>query len=355
MVTAQRNLPIPRFLRYPRPALLAISVLVGVLSLAIAFGTLIPPPNTAHAGGNEPWLYLECLEDVVEEGDDFRLMVRKKYKSDAPHKTMRVFWYTDAGTADETDYEYMYAVRQASNGYQSSTGKMGRDFHTLEDIYPEIDETYVVRFNNSVDYGSDGKCTITMEDDDGVSIYDLEVRSIPQEINLEADGHETQTAYTTGDVILIGAKFNHPVTTKNPGTGEQTDYAGLHLQVGENRRVANVVRGDGTDNLIFGYTVQPDDTDPDGISVESGGPGTGLYYNEDTRDGGIWPVNPEDGRLNRIFHGLDDDPNHPVAQVDVEEPTIIPRSNHPLTTNPPSWSRIPANGLREPSRLMGIY
>ena len=44
--------------------------------------------------------------------------------------------------------------------------------------------------------------------------------------------------------------------------------------------------------------------DLDGISVESGGPGTGLYYNENTRDGGIWPVNPEDGRLNRLFHGL---------------------------------------------------
>ena len=96
-----------------------------------------------------------------------------------------------------------------------------------------------------------------------------------------------------------------------------------------------MVRGDGTDNLIFGYTVQPDDMDPDGISVESGGPGTGLYYNEDTRDGGIWPVNPEDGRLNRIFHGLDDDPNHPVAQVDVGEPIITPPAETPIDGDDP--------------------
>ena len=335
MVTAQRNLPIPRFLRYPRFALAAIPALVAVLALVIAFGTLIPPPNTAHAGGNEPWLYLECLEDGVDEGDEFRLQVRKKYKSHSPHKTMRVFWYTEAITADETDYEHMYAVRQASNRHQSESGKMGRTFHTLDDLYPETDETYLVRFNNSVDHGTDGECYITIKDDDGVGIYDLEIRSVPQELPSVEGGEGPQDAYTTGDVILIGAKFNHPVTTKNPGTGEQTDYAGLYLQVGENRRVANVVRGDGTDNLIFGYTVQPDDMDPDGISVESGGPGTGLYYNEDTRDGGIWPVNPEDGRLNRIFHGLDDDPNHPVAQVDVGEPIITPPAETPIDGDDP--------------------
>ena len=69
--------------------------------------------------------------------------MRKEYSDDtAPYKKMRVFWYTEAQTTDETDYEYMYAVRQASNGYQSETGKMGRDFHALEDIFPEPDETY---------------------------------------------------------------------------------------------------------------------------------------------------------------------------------------------------------------------
>ena len=324
MVTAQKTVRIPRFWKSPRFALAAIPALVAVLALVIAFGTLIPPPNSAHAGGNEPWLYLECVEDGVDEGDEFRLQVRKKYKSHSPHKTMRVFWYTEAITADETDYEHMYAVRQASNGHQSESGKMGRTFHTLDDLYPETDETYLVRFNNSVDHGTDGECYITIKDDDGVGIYDLEIRSVPQELPSVEGGEGPQDAYTTGDVILIGAKFNHPVTTKNPETGEQTDYAGLYLQVGEHRRIANVVRGDGTDTLIFGYTVQPGDADLDGISVESGGPGTGLYYNEATRDGGLWPVNPYDGRLNRMFHGLADDPTHPVVQADVDSEIIDP-------------------------------
>ena len=343
MVTAQKTVRIPQIWKSPGFALAAIPALVAVLALVIAFGTLIPPPNTAHAGGNEPWLWLECLEDEVEEGEDFRLQVRKRFHSDSPHETMRVFWYTDSITADETDYEHMYAVRQASNGYQSKTGKMGRDFHTLEDQYPEPDETFKVRFNNSVDHGTDGECYITIKDDDGVGIYDLEIRSVPEEINLDANGHETRIAYTTGDVILIGAKFTHPVTTKNPETGEQTDYAGLYLQVGEHRRIANVVRGDGTDTLIFGYTVQSGDADQDGISVESGGPGTGLYYNEATRDGGLWPVYSNDGRLNRLFHGLDEDPNHLVAKVEAPEPilppepTVTPPTETPIDSIPGPW------------------
>ena len=332
MFTTLAHLRNPEDWKYRRFGLVA---LLAVVALALAFGTLIPPPSTAHAESSEPWLYMECVDNPVEEGDDFRLVVRKKYKDHtAPYKKMRVFWYTEAGTADETDYEDMDAVGQASNGYQSRVGKMGRDFHTEPDIFPEIDETYVVRFNNSNDNGSDDRCTITIKDDDGVGIYDLEIRSVPGELTLDENGNETMEAYTAGDHILITARFNHPVTTRNPETGEQTDYAGLHLGIGENRRIARVMRGSGTDELIFGYVVQPDDVDLDGISVEEGGPGTGMYYNQDTRDGGLWPVNPGDGRLNRLFHGIDDDPAHPVVQPDVDAIVVDPPQDEPIDDEP---------------------
>ena len=330
----------------------ALVALAGVVAFAVAFGTLIPPPSTAHAESSEPWLYMECIDGPVVEGDDFRLVVRKKYKDHtAPYKKMRVFWYTQAGTADSTDYEYMYAVRQASNGYQSRVGKMGRDFHTLEDIYPEIEESYVVKFNNSNDNGTDDHCTIKIKDDDGVGIFDLEFRSIPREFSLDDVGNETTTGYTTGDRILINAKFTHPVTTKNPETGEQTDYAGLYLQIGENRRLANVVWGDGTDNIVFGYTVQIDDVDADGISVEEGTENTGFYFNKEAGDYGLWPVNPDDGDLNYCFHGLDDDPDHPVVQADVEEPVVIPPVEEPSIVEPslPEWAESAEN--IEPNRL----
>ena len=83
-------------------------------------------------------------------------------------------------------------------------------------------------------------------------------------------------AYTTGDVIEITAHFTGPVTNGAPNTGEQADYAGLYIQVGENRRLAEMLRGDGADTIVFGYQVQSDDADADGISVEGGGPGTGT-------------------------------------------------------------------------------
>ena len=192
----------------------------------------------------------------------------------------------------------------------------------------------MVKFNNSNDQGGEVHCTITITDDDGVGIYDLEIRSVPGEIPWGTNNEDSLTAYTQGDVILITAHFTHPVTTVNPDTGEQTDYAGLHLQVGENRRVAHVVRGDGTDEIIYGYTVQADDEDLAGISVEHGWAGTGMYYNEETRDSGLWPVNSDDGRLNRVFYGLSDDPEHLVAQVVVEEPTITPPVEDPLIEEP---------------------
>ena len=321
---------------------------IGMLALmalmaAAAFAILLSPTAlAAPARGNEPWLKIKCVETLVEEGEDFRLEVRKKHDSDWPHPTMRVFWYTDAITADETDYEHLYAERQSSNGSQSESGVMGRNFHTLDDQYPEIDETFKVSFNNSVDYGSDGECIITVADDDGVGIYSLEITSEPGEVTT-ASG-DTVEAYSAGDVIEITAHFTGSVTTENPDTGERADYAGLYIQVGENRRVAELLSGDGGDKLVFGYTVTEEDEDADGVSVEGGGPGTGMYYNENNRDGGLWAVRAPGGRLNRLFHGLDDDGDHKVVAVPEEdEDETQPDPPAPIistpTPEPEEWVR----------------
>ena len=320
-----------------RIGLLAVMGLMAAISLAILIGgPLFAPRHVAYAApmrGNEPWLKIKCVETLVEEGEDFRLEVRKKHDSDWPHPTMRVFWYTDAITADETDYEHLYAERQSSNGSQSESGVMGRNFHTLDDQYPEIDETFKVQFNNSVDYGHDGECIITIADDDGVGIYDLAITSEPGEITT-ASG-DTVEAYGAGDVIEITAHFTGTVTTLNPDTGERADHAGLYIQVGENRRVAKLLRGDGSDLLVFGYTVTEDDLDADGISVEGGGPGTGMFYCEKHRNGGLWAARAPGGRINRIFHGLDDDPDHVVVLVSPEEDEEVPTVPPDNTITPP--------------------
>ena len=327
-----------------RMGILALAALVGIVLFAFVYEQLATAPPEVFAApaavGNEPWLEINCLESVVEEGEDFRLLVNKKFDSESPHETMRVFWYTDSITADETDYEHLYAERQASNGYQSKHGRMGRDFHTLEDVYPEIDETFLVRFNNSVDRGHDGECVITIKDDDGVGIYDLEITSEPGQIPATSDGGGPVVAYKAGDWIEITAKFTGPVTSWNPDTVQQAGYTGLYIQVGENRRIAGLNQGDGTDTLVFSYQVREDDLDSNGISVESGGPGTGFYYNGETRDSGLWPIDPNtgrvDGRINRLFHGLEDVPGHLVVQADIEEPPIVEPEPEPVPTPTPT-------------------
>ncbi len=313
------------FGRIGRSGAIALLSLFAIVGFAFVIAQLAAPPGEALAApaavGNEPWIKIVCLVEEVEEGDDFRLRVDKKYDSDWPHESIKVWWYTHPITADETDYEHLYQERQYSNGHQSATGRMGRTFHTIEDDYPEIDETFIVEYLNGVSKGPDGSCKMTITDDDGVGIYKLEITSTPHEL-VDSDG-KTRVGYAAGDVIEITAYFTAAVTTVNPYTGERADYAGIYIQVGENRRFAPFLRNDGDDILVFGYTVQPDDLDTDGIRVEDGGPGTGLGYNPDVRDGGIWIVGTGSSRINRIFHGLNDKPPHRVFQVEIEEPTII--------------------------------
>ena len=323
-----------RFGRTGRTGAVALLCLLGIIGLAILSAELAVPQGDVSAAparsAYEPWLEINCLETVVEEGDDFRLIVNKKFDSEWPHKTIKVWWYTHPITADATDYEHLHQERQASNGYQSEHGRMGRNFHTLEDDYPEDDETFIVEFLNAVSKGHDGKCEITITDDDGVGIHDIEITSVPQELDAPAND-QPKVAYTAGDVIEITAHFTGDVTTINPDTGEQSDYAGIYIQVGENRRFASYLRNYGDDSLVFGYKVQADDADANGISVEDGGPGTGLGYNSNQRDGGIWIVETGSSRINRLFHGLDDDPAHPVVQVKIEEPTITPPTDNDTT------------------------
>ena len=330
-----------RFGRLGRSGVVALLALFFLVGLAFAVALTAGPRDVALAApsavGNEPWIEIVCLVKKVEEGEDFRLRVDKKYDSDWPHESIKVWWYTHAGTADETDYEHLHQVRQYSNGHQSATGEMGRTFHTIEDDYPEIDETFTVEYLNGVSKGPDGDCEITITDDDGVGIYKLEITSEPHEL-VASDG-KTRVGYAAGDVIEITAYFTGDVTTVNPDTGEQADYAGIYIQVGENRRFAHYLRNYGDDALVFGYEVQAHDLDINGISVEGGGPGTGLGYNPNVRDGGIWIVKTGSSRINRLYHGLEDDRGHRVFQAKIEEPAII---------NPPPEEIIPPDPQPDP-------
>ena len=299
-------------------------MIVPLLVITIALATMVttqsgtafadtgsdtPADSTSTAKGYEPNLWLKCLDEEVEEGDDYRLEVRRKGGFGSDIKTMRVYWYTDPITADETDYHPLDRNRQASNGYQSRIGKMGRDFYTRQDEYPEIDETFKVRFDNSVDYGDDDYCIMTITDNDTPGIYDL---------NITSNGLHTwidpffglihlSNTYIEGDVIKIEASFSAPVTTRNPSTGRNADYAGIQIEVGDDIKIADLLSGDGTDTLTFGYTVRSDDYDDDGVSILDGDSNSGFYFNQATGDTGLWTeFSGSTVQVNRLYHGMDD-------------------------------------------------
>lgn len=319
MYAARRILGRTEASRRWKIGLLALMALMAAAALGILFSA---PASTAHASSDVeiyPWPAVEiaCVETLVEEGEDFTLGVRATHNPDWLYTRMRVLWFTEAGSADESDYEHISGALQVTTWPEADVGEMVRDFHTTDDLYPENDESFTVRFENENEHGADGECGITISDNDGIGIYDLEITSEPGEVVTESG--DAVEAYGVGDVIEITAYFTGAITPIDPETGQRADYAGLYIQVGENRRVARLLSELADDELVFGYTVTEEDADADGISVEGGGRGTGMYYSGENGDGGLWALAHPDGRINRMFRGLDDDSGHRVVAVRAED------------------------------------
>ena len=335
------------FIKAWKVSLLSFLALIGIVSADILFGT--PDPYTdvvsadQHQTKYEPWLWLNCLKAQVKEGRDFRLEVHTKYDANYFSPTMRVYWYTDPLTADESDYAPLNREKQSSNHHQSEHGIMARDFHTKNDLYSEVDENFIVRFENAVEYGTDGSCRIRIRDDDGVGIHDLEITSVPREMPGLSESEELPVGYTAGDVIELTARLTGPVTNVNPDNGEQADYPSIYMKVGAKCRVAHLLRVEDPKTLVFGYEVKSDDTD--GVSVGSRTQGNGMFYmNKETMDTGLWATRTESGAINGIFLGLNDDPGHPVVWHRPPRLTPAIRKGTALcrnTLHPAAWASIP--------------
>ena len=160
-------------LRLLAAQLLVVGIIVASL-LAVQEGTASAasdPPAATEAPGPaaayERWLWLKCVDEEVQEGDSFRLEVRRKGGIPSHlQETMRVKWYTEAGTAGESDYRVLDGETQASNSYQTRVGKMGRTLYTREDNLKEPDETFTVRIDNTGNEDNSDSCTVTIIDDD---------------------------------------------------------------------------------------------------------------------------------------------------------------------------------------------
>ena len=86
--------------------------------------------------------------------------------------------------------------------------------------------------------------------DDDPHVTGIEMVSYPAQEN----------TYGLGEIIEFAATFNHPVDVHG--------YVLMGFFMGGEWKGAEYQRG--TDTLVFGYTVQPEDRDNTGISVHDG-------------------------------------------------------------------------------------
>lgn len=85
----------------------------------------------------------------MTEGGKFRLHVVTEQPPHLGASTIKVYWTTHTGTADETDYRPLHHAGQASNRYQSNSARMGRTFHTRDDHFSEPEEYCNVKAVNA--------------------------------------------------------------------------------------------------------------------------------------------------------------------------------------------------------------
>ena len=133
--------------------------------------------------------------------------------------------------------------------------------------------------------------------DGSLHVTDVEITSTP------ADGN----SYRIGQNIDVTLTFSTEAHIMSNGSviairvGDATD--------GSNYRAARYASGSGSNRLLYRYRVAVNDSDADGISVDTGGPNSGF--------GGPLPVTgPNSGAFaaSRNYAGLSDDANHKVSR-----------------------------------------
>ena len=242
---------------------------------------------------------LHCGDGRVEEGDSKR--VRVQIVEHDPWNPEEVWWYTEAGTADESDYPVLDGVKEGFSFEEHDADRLYRNIHTTEDIYPELDETFTLRIGNQDNTSDKTSCTITIVNDDGGGVYKAEFSSTP------ADGE----TYGAGEFIEVTMIPTHPARVPN-------NIVGVVLRVGEgddNYRLATFT-GDPSEShetMVFRYEVQPSDLDTDGVSVDEGGAESGFpdLHGYDSVINVV--VGGDYQPISRVYRGIAESPDHKVA------------------------------------------
>ena len=162
--------------------------------------------------------------------------------------------------------------------------------------------TVVDAAGNPADVDYRGRSSDSRHKVDGLNTSRLVVQIVPPR------GHDG--IYALNEEIRVVVDF--------PGEVHVTGDPTLTLSIGENSREATLANGSGTKRLTFGYVVQSDDQDDDGISI---GP--------NALRGGV--IEDADGNpVARVFAGLPADIDHSVDGVSpsLTEVRILSPASH---------------------------
>ena len=241
---------------------------------------------------------LSAADVSAEEGDGLTFTVPLSAESG---RDVTVAWaaaYQDAlgDTAEEnTDFTPAsgtltftgrHSVYNEFGGFSFfATGETSKTFtvSTTEDLLDEANETFTVTLSNPTNAGiSDTTAKGTITNDDPPAITGVEIASTPV---LTSSGASTPDTYGLGETIEISVTFSAAVAAT-----ADTDFV---LSVSGAKRAA-LLRGSGTQTLVFGYAVQAGDEDDNGIWIGD----------QDRTLVGDRRGNPQNGAITSVASGL---------------------------------------------------
>lgn len=231
-------------------------IFLTVVVAAVLTGAAIREALPVFADSHIYPFYLECNQRKVIESDSYTATV-VSVRNLAGNQRFKSRFSTEAGTATGADYVAQNNV-QVTAGWGSE--RLNRTFETKRDSEVEPTETYTILFNTTDsneaiddpdDPDRDNKCTIKIIDND-------------TEITLSKP--RWGSWYAGGETIEFTARFGEAVTWN-------VDNKTLEFKLGHGSeaetKTAEYISGKGTNQIKFGYTVEADDLDHNGIYVGS--------------------------------------------------------------------------------------
>ncbi len=295
---------------------LTVTVLAALVGAGLA-GPHGPPPLSAQGmEQSASKFYLECPTQVTE-GESFEAVLVREPADGYEKVNFGAWWHTASRYADENDYISLPGETEEmrwTTDAERASNRQPRTVVTLDDDDIEGDNFLWVSFTpteqvvNPDHPSRDNKCMVIIRDNDpGVKSIDM------------VSSTARRDTYRLGETIEFAATFNHPVDVHG--------HPLMGFFMGDQWKGAKYQRGSGTDTLVFGYGVQPEDRDENGISIHDG------YIDTDGRRHGFggggdifiqnMPQVPGvDGfPVYKLYEGIPDQSDH---KVDGSEP---PRTN----------------------------